>query len=177
MGGASKGRAPVGRVLSEGGAGAGTWVRSRSPAPSHFRVPRRQSRRRRPRDPASGPWTSTLRAGTRAVPPGRRARPDQSGADLPVHAHRGEPRHETDPGPPGPLAPGPASGGECELGPGAGSELTPGRSGLSPSSLSGGLLPPLLSPVPGSETEKLSHEQPKSRRARRPAGASVPWLV
>lgn len=132
MGGVSKGRAPVGRVLSVGGSGAGTWVRSRSPAPSHFRVPRRQSRRRRPRDPASGPRTSTLGAGTLPVTTGRRANPQQAGADLPVHAHRGKPRRETDPGPPGPLAPGPASGGECELGPGAGSELTRGRSGLLP---------------------------------------------
>jgi hypothetical protein len=79
VGGASKGRAPVGRVLSGGGTGAGTWVRSRSPSPLHFRVPRRQSRRRRPRGSRERPvdiYPSSRDPGGPHWPP------DPSGSDL-----------------------------------------------------------------------------------------------
>ncbi|XP_077849280.1 uncharacterized protein LOC144339243 [Macaca mulatta] len=64
---AAGGAGPGGAGPGGGGAG-GTWVRSRRPAPSHFRVPRRRSPRLlQPRSPERPP-APARRAEARATP-------------------------------------------------------------------------------------------------------------
>ncbi|KAL4678125.1 hypothetical protein H8959_020799 [Pygathrix nigripes] len=105
----------VGRGLTgagPGGGGAGgTWVRSRGPAPSHFRVPRRRSPKRlQPRSPERPP-APARRAEARATP------------HWPLGSSQSAPRRSPSaraeeppppPPPPRPLAPAPALGGPLQ---------------------------------------------------------------